>query len=296
MIGVPEPAVMPAGEGRAGATVRVHPLLTGEILAPPVFFKRPDGPLGLLEGLGLHVPPRRWQWCPIPAFLVEHPTAGGLLIDTGLDASVLRDPAEQFGWLLKHLFRLRVVAGQDAVSQARERGVEPGAIRTVILTHLHYDHAGGAGQLPHAAFLFDGREWVPARRGRLLEGYRRETVDRPLDWRALEFAGAPAGGGFSHTLDLLGDGSIRLLSTPGHSNGHISVSLRTAAGPVLVVGDAAYTRRAIAEDHDQIARADAAAYRTSLQCLRRWADEHPTAPVICSHDYEFWANAPPLYA
>ena len=76
MIEMPEPAVLPLGAGREGATVRVHPLLTGEILAPPAFFKRPDGPLGLVGGLGLHVPPRRWRWCPIPAFLVEHPSAG----------------------------------------------------------------------------------------------------------------------------------------------------------------------------------------------------------------------------
>ena len=293
---MPEPVVLPLGEGREGATVGVHPLLTGEILAPPGFFKRPDGPLGLLEGFGLHIPPRRWRWCPIPAFLVEHPSAGAVLIDTGLDASVLRDPAEQFGALLKRLFRLRVARGQDVVSQARTRGVEPAAIRTVVLTHLHYDHAGAAGQLPHATFLFDGREWAPAVRGRLLEGYRRETVDRPLDWRALDFAGAPASKGFSHTLDLLGDGSVRLVSTPGHSPGHLSVLLRTAAGPVLVVGDAAYTRRAIAEGHDQIARADPAAYRTSLESLRRWMTTNPAAPMICSHDYEFWADVPSLYA
>jgi hypothetical protein len=62
-----------------------------------------------------------------------------------------------------------------------------------------------------------GREWAPAMRGRLLEGYRRETIDRPLDWRALDFAGATAGAGFSHALDLFGDGSVRLVSTPGHS-------------------------------------------------------------------------------
>jgi N-acyl homoserine lactone hydrolase len=161
---------------------------------------------------------------------------GALLIDTGLDASVLRDPAEQFGSVLKRLFVLRVARGQDVVSQARARGVEAGAIGTVVLTHLHYDHAGGAGQLPHATFLFDSREWAPAVRGRLLEGYRRGTVDRPLDWRTLEFAGATAGAGFSHTLDLFGDDSVRLVSTPGHSPGHLSVLLRTASGACAAGG------------------------------------------------------------
>ena len=89
-------------------------------------------------------------------------------------------------------------------------------------------------------------------------GAKRSTVHST---GALDFAGATAGAGFSHALDLFGDGSVRLVSTPGHSPGHVSVVLRTASGPLLLAGDAAYTRRAIAEGHDQIARADLAAYR-----------------------------------
>jgi len=290
-----EPASLPLAGGRAGATVRVHPLLTGEILAPPGFFRRPPGPLGRLRALGLHVPRRHWRWCPIPAFLVEHPGAGALLIDTGLDPSVLRDPAEQFGRLLARLFVLRVAHGQDAVSQARERGVEPAAIATVVLTHLHYDHVGAARRLPDARFVFDRREWPPAVRGRLLEGYRRETVDRPLAWRTLELAAGAPSDGFARTLDLFGDGSVRLVSTPGHSPGHLSVLLRTAAGPLLLAGDAAYTRHAIADGHDQLAYADRAAYRDSLAALRRWADANPGAPLICSHDPDQVAALPSLY-
>ena len=296
MITTPKPAAVTVRGRRAGATVRLHPLLTGEFLAPPGFFRRPRGPFGRVRGLGLHVPRRQWRWCPIPAFLVEHPSAGALLIDTGVDASARRDPARQFGSLLTRLSELRVRAGQDALSQARERGVEPSAIGTVVLTHLHYDHAGAAGQLPHPTVLFDVREWAPAVRGRLLEGYRRETVNRPLDWRTLDLAAAPAGAGFSHAIDLFGDGSLHIVSTPGHSPGHLSVALQTASGPVLLAGDAAYTRRAITEGHDQLARADVAAYRASLEAIQRWADDNPGAPIICSHDYEFWANPTVLYA
>jgi N-acyl homoserine lactone hydrolase len=290
-----QPARPPVAGGRAGATVRVHPLLTGEILAPPGFFRRPRGPFGRLRALGFQVPRRRWRWCPIPAFLVEHPGAGPLLVDTGLDPSVLDDPAEQFGALLGRLFELRVAPRQDAVSQARERGVEPAAIRTVVLTHLHYDHAGAARRLPDAQFLFDRREWQPALRGRLLEGYRRQTVERPLAWRPLELAAGAAADGFAHTLDLLGDGSVRLVSTPGHSPGHLSLLLRTAAGPLLLAGDAAYTRQAIAHGHDQLAHADRAAYHQSLAALRRWADANPDAPLICSHDPDQWATLPARY-
>ncbi len=166
----------------------------------------------------------------------------------------------------------------------------------MILTHLHYDHAGAAGQLPRATFLFDRREWAPALRGRLLEGYRRETVERPLNWRALDSATHRPAQASATRSTYSAMGRYVWSPPPGHSPGHLSVLLRTATGPVLVVGDAAYTRRAIAEGHDQIARADPAAYRTSLESLRRWTGEHAAAPIICSHDYEFWGDAPSLYA
>jgi len=38
-----------------------------------------------------------------------------------------------------------------------------------VLTHLHHDHAGAAGQLLAAQFVFCRREWTPAVRGRPLE-------------------------------------------------------------------------------------------------------------------------------
>ena len=291
-----ESASVPLEGGRAGATVRVHPLLTGEFLAPPGFLRRPPGPLWQLRALGLQVPPRRWRWCPLQAFLVEHPGAGPLLVDTGLDPSVLRDPAALFGPLLARRFVLRVAEDQDAASQARQRGVQPTAIRTVVLTHLHFDHVGGAGVLPDAQFLFDRREWEQALRGRLLEGYRRATVDRPLAWRALDLATGVPSDGFVRTLDLFGDGSVRLVSTVGHSPGHLSVLLRTAAGPLLLAGDAAYTRRAIAEGHDQLAMADRAAYRDSLAALARWAQANRDAPLLCTHDPDQAATQPSVYA
>jgi len=40
------PVQLPLPGGREGATVRVHPLLTGELLAPPGLLHNSGGPLG----------------------------------------------------------------------------------------------------------------------------------------------------------------------------------------------------------------------------------------------------------
>src|SRR5919197_1776698 len=105
MAAIPTQA-LPLPGGSDGTGVRVHPLRTAEMLAPPAFLQRPGGPLGLLRGLGLHVPRARWIRLPIPCFLVEHPTAGPFLVDTGLHASVATDPAENLGRVAKALYSI----------------------------------------------------------------------------------------------------------------------------------------------------------------------------------------------
>ena len=95
------------------------------------------------------------------------------------------------------------------------------------MTHLHNDHASGAIQFPDATFVVDAAEWRAACKGGFAEGYRHAHFDQPFDWRTVDYDGGrrrtPAS---SASLDLFGDGSVRLLSTPGHTRGHQSILLR----------------------------------------------------------------------
>ena len=59
---------------------------------------------------------------------------------------------------------------------------------------------------------------------------------RPL--YALDFDEAHALPPFERVLDLLGDGSIWAISTPGHSPNHVSYLVNAQSGPVLITGDA----------------------------------------------------------
>jgi len=42
-----------------------------------------------------------WKWIPIPAYLVEHPSAGAIVIDTGFHPSVQSDAAGNMGWFTR---------------------------------------------------------------------------------------------------------------------------------------------------------------------------------------------------
>ena len=120
------------------------------------------------------------------------------------------------------------------------------------------------------------------------QGYVRADFERAsLQWRRV-----------ADDLDLFGDGVIRLLQTPGHSAGHMSLLLDLpASGPILLTADAVDS---LAQWEGQLplralhSRDDAA---RSLERLRGLARE-TGALVVLGHDPENWSqlkHAPDVY-
>lgn len=157
--------------------------------------------------------------CPVPVYLIE---AGEerILVDTGLhpgaceDGGAFYDSPETMG-----LFSLE----QD---RPLHEQVDLETVTMVVLTHLHWDHAGGLEFVPESVpLVVQRREWEGA--------HDPETVRRnfffPRDYAVDEGRLVLVDG--DH--DLLGDGSIQLLSTPGHTPGHQSVR----AGDLVIGAD-----------------------------------------------------------
>ena len=286
---------LPLAGGVPGSTVRVHPLLIAEALAPPAFTARPTGRLPLLRGLAARR--SHWTWVPVGAFLVEHPGAGLLLVDTGLHASVAGD-RRPLGRRRRAPLRVRMEPGQSVAGQLRARRVEPTAVDTVVMTHLHYNHASGLAELPDATYLVDGREWAAATSRSFTSGYRRRLVDHAFDWRALDFdgPGVEAFATFGRSLDLFGDGALRLVSTPGHTPGHLSVVARLSQRELVLAGDAAPSLANIEAQRPGLFLDDEHLFRRSLGELHRYLQVTPGAMVICSHDADVWPALAPVYA
>lgn len=292
----PTPATLPLPGGLAGATVSVRPLLTGEQLAPPALFDRPQGRVPPLLKVALS---RRskWFWIPIPAFLVEHPTAGPLLIDTGFHASVATDPKRNLGPFTGRLSPIRMQPEQAVVNQIAALGLEPPQILTVVMTHLHYDHASAISEFPGATFVVSRAEWESASRHGWRDGYVHRQFDHAFDWQAIDFDDPQVDSysSFGRALDLFGDGSVRLLFTPGHSAGHMSVLLRLAQRELLVAGDAIYDLEALARDVVPLTLQDLHNYRRSVRELRLYVEQTPDAVVVPGHDPQTWPRLEPVY-
>jgi N-acyl homoserine lactone hydrolase len=298
------PTVPPLVGGQEAATVTLHPLLCAEMLGPRDWFEARPGLIGTLRALGIGVRREKLIRIPVVAFLVEHPSAGPILIDTGLHRVLVAGPSAErrrnLGPAGRLLVRhLRMTPEQTAAAQLRARGIEPEDVGLIVMTHLHFDHASALADFPNATVLVSRPEWEAARaRGSSLLGYPTAQIDPPPAYRTLDFHAPPARphGPFERALDLFGDGSLTLLDTPGHSAGHLSVLARLQEREALIAGDAIYTIATLREGRRPLHSQDSKAFEHSVGMLQAYDREHPDALIIPGHDIAHWETLAPRYA
>ena len=296
----PQPAVLPLPGGVKDATVKLYPLLSGASLGPEAWIHREDGRLAKLHALGIGVSKEDMIEIPIVSFLVEHPGAGHVLIDTGLHPSCAIDLKQNFGRVAAMAFRgVRVDEKGTGRDQLISRGIEPRDVKLVVMTHLHVDHASAMSEFPNATFVFSQREWEAATEPRNWQhGYHTRQFDHGFDYRTLDFeeADTDSYATFGRSFDLLGDGSIRAVYTPGHTHGHMSVVLRLGGGrEALVAGDAIYTRHALETEHMPFRIEDEHFFRRSLKEIQLYVQTKPDALVIPGHDMAEWRKLRDAY-
>ena len=191
--------------------MRVHHLVAGR-MAPPL------GP-----GIICHV------------LLVEHPE-GLTLVDSGLGRSDLADP-KRLG-PARHL--LRPQAGVTAIDAVEAAGFDPADVAHVVLTHLDFDHVGGALDFPQATWHTTAAEWKAATSD-------IKAVEKSR-YRSAHLGGSPIvqshtgeGDPWRHGLSAIEvfDG-INLVPMIGHTRGHAAVTVEGESGLVVHAGDAVF--------------------------------------------------------
>jgi N-acyl homoserine lactone hydrolase len=296
----PQPAVLPLPGGVKDAAVKLHPLLSGVSMGPKAWIHRENGRLAGLHALGFGVSKSDMMEIPIVSFLVEHPGAGPVLIDTGLHPSCAIDLKQNFGRAGALAFRgTKVDAKGTARDQLIARGIEPRDVKLVVMTHLHVDHASAMSEFPNATFVFTKREWEAATEARNWQhGYHTRQFDHGFDYRTLDFEESDTDSyvPFGRAFDLLGDGSIRAVYTPGHTHGHMSVVLRLSGDrEALVAGDAIYTRYQLDTAHLPYRIEDVHFYKRSLKEIQLYVQTKPDALVIPGHDMAEWRKLSEVY-
>jgi len=160
-----KPLHEPLAGGTPGATVVVEPLIAGHVDFPQAMMVSPGGHFLTLKLLRALLGPRPANVLPVPAFLIRHPSAGAILVDTGLHPSIATDGKENFGSLGNRIGGPSLEAGEDVPSQLRKLGLDPGEVPVVVMTHLHGDHSSAISEFPKSTFVISEPEWKDAATG-----------------------------------------------------------------------------------------------------------------------------------
>jgi N-acyl homoserine lactone hydrolase len=296
----PKPLHEPLAGGTPGATVVVEPMVAGSVSWSRAMMESPGGRFLTLKLLRALLTGKPEMTVPVPAFLIRHPSAGAILVDTGLHPSIATDGHENFGRLGTRFGKPALAAGEDVPAQLRKRGLDPGEIPIVVMTHMHIDHTSAISEFPNSTFVIGEAEWHAAATGPrpALNGYRRPHFDFAFDYRTVDFdrGGIDSYATFGRTFDLFGDGSIRLAYTPGHSAGHMSVIAHLGERDFVIGGDTTYTEGQFDGSAPLAPRPfDAHNYRRSLQELKLFKREFPNAIVTPGHDPAFYERLEARY-
>jgi glyoxylase-like metal-dependent hydrolase (beta-lactamase superfamily II) len=174
---------------------------------------------------------------PINMWIIDHPK-GLILFDTGNNVAISDGNCtshwnEGFCGLLQPS-----QTRADVIDKQLEKvGFSAGDVKIVITSHSHLDHIGNIEMFPDAIHVIQKKElyqaWWP-------EKFQRGGAHVVADYDdARDFTYFELNGDY----DLFGDGSVVVISTPGHTLGHQSVKVRMAeTGTVILAQDAVWVK------------------------------------------------------
>lgn len=209
----------------------------------------------------------RPQVVPILAYFIEHPD-GGVLFDAGVAPL---DPETEARF---RPHRIPLPEALEGIGKALSD------VRVVVLCHMHFDHVGDMSQLIGRPVVVQRVEHGQAK----APGYTVPGLaeDDTISWELVD--------GEEELME-----GLRILPTPGHTDGHQSLVVRADEGALVLAGQAFDTASAYSEaylNHAVITRAEDGSDLDLPypEWMGRLQEFQPSV-VLFAHDLPMWTTA-----
>lgn len=211
----PEPYTLDTPGG-----IRIHVVQTGWV-AVKNSFRDLKGPAALRIP-AIILDPTWTEWFPIQFFVIEHPE-GVIVFDTGETSDVADESYfncdSMTKWFYTTQMKFAVNPEDELIAQLGKLDISPQRVRWVVLSHLHSDHIGGLKDLSKSEVLVS-RADSTGHQGALMCQFPTQITPTLVDYQDAPF------GAFDRSYSVTRDQSVRIVPTPGHTNGHQSLLLK----------------------------------------------------------------------
>jgi glyoxylase-like metal-dependent hydrolase (beta-lactamase superfamily II) len=221
---------------------------------------------------------------PVSMWVIDHPK-GLVVFDTGNNVAVTENCKAYWAAGLCDFLKPSQKRADTIDMQLKKLGYSTDQVKVVVTSHSHLDHAGNLKMFPNAIHVFQKAElyqgWWPEQfQGRGGKGpFVIADLEGTRDYNFLELNG---------DYDLFGDGSVMILSTPGHTIGHQSMKVTTKAGNTYLITQDAVWMQENLDGYPAGLNFSVQAYTNSVNRLKYMRDLQQI-PLFMAHDQDQYA-------
>ena len=228
---------------------------------------------------------------PVSAFLIEH-KQGLFLVDTGLSRDIspagVYDKRASENVLSKHLaavYHPYVPCGTAIHEQLASMGIRPDELEAVIVTNFDIDHVAGLKHVADAKRIIvpeDEAYWSVRTKYRIRQN---RDLWEPYKTERIFFRGYPSGP-MRKAVDLLGVGSLMMVSIPGYTDGQAGIMVSEKGRYAFIASDAAFSPDNWKKMKAPGLGANEALQLKTMKWLAKTAEDPACAGILCTHDPE----------
>jgi glyoxylase-like metal-dependent hydrolase (beta-lactamase superfamily II) len=236
-------------------------------------------------------------WIGVDSVALKPASGGIVLLDAGLSQAYATRNLGCLKGPLSALFGLRG-SQEPGASVAQALGPELASVKAILFTHLHFDHISGTRDLRASRGfpLAKTISLVPEIFAGAGEGmmnlpllYEDDSLShfptiRSIPTKARERGDTPALPFFGQAADVLGDGSVWALPTPGHTKGGLSFLFKDERGIALYVGDAAMQMGLEKGIGPGGYSANVSQARKTMESIRAFQTAYPAVRILFAHE------------